>query len=218
MYDERELTVEQIGTALGVSRTSIYRALGKTTTPALPSAPAPAELTGPVGPAAGKRQAKVVAPAAALPTQGPGGAPPPAVRGRSRWFVVQAAPADPERGVVVVVVVVVVLSGHTSQQARRRRLAGPGAGQRPGWGRGRCCRSGTPSRSVLGWGGTARPGGALCTPGRHRDHPAGRGAPGPVVVDVSGLLSEPAATPSCSRGQRNALAGVFAALPGVSGS
>ncbi len=27
MYDERELTVEQIGRVLGVSRTSIYRAL-----------------------------------------------------------------------------------------------------------------------------------------------------------------------------------------------
>jgi len=32
MYDARELTVEQIGAVLGVSRTSIYRALGKTTT------------------------------------------------------------------------------------------------------------------------------------------------------------------------------------------
>ncbi len=29
MYDERELTVEQIGKVLGVSRTSIYRALGQ---------------------------------------------------------------------------------------------------------------------------------------------------------------------------------------------
>ena len=28
MYDERELTVEQIGEVLGVSRTSIYRAIG----------------------------------------------------------------------------------------------------------------------------------------------------------------------------------------------
>ncbi len=33
MYDERELTVEQIGTVLGVSRTSIYRALGPTAAP-----------------------------------------------------------------------------------------------------------------------------------------------------------------------------------------
>jgi len=32
MYDARELTVEQIGAVLGLSRTSIYRALGKTTT------------------------------------------------------------------------------------------------------------------------------------------------------------------------------------------
>ncbi len=39
MYDARELTVEQIGAVLGVSRTSIYRALGKTTMPA-PSASA----------------------------------------------------------------------------------------------------------------------------------------------------------------------------------
>jgi DNA invertase Pin-like site-specific DNA recombinase len=33
MYDARELTVEQIGAVLGVSRTSIYRALSKDTTP-----------------------------------------------------------------------------------------------------------------------------------------------------------------------------------------
>jgi DNA invertase Pin-like site-specific DNA recombinase len=46
MYDARELTVEQIGAVLGVSRTWIYRALGKTTTPT-PSAtatPAPAHM------------------------------------------------------------------------------------------------------------------------------------------------------------------------------
>ncbi len=36
MYDARELTVEQIGAVLGVSRTSICRALGKTTTLAPP--------------------------------------------------------------------------------------------------------------------------------------------------------------------------------------
>jgi len=48
MYDARELTVEQIGQVLGVSRTSIYRALGKITTP-MPStsaAPAPAPMAG----------------------------------------------------------------------------------------------------------------------------------------------------------------------------
>jgi len=51
-------------------------------------------------------------------------------RGRSRWFVVEADPADPEHGPVA------VLSGHTSQQAattasgraRRRASAGAGAG------------------------------------------------------------------------------------------
>jgi len=37
LYDARELTVEQIGGVLGVSRTSIYRALGMTTTPRAPS-------------------------------------------------------------------------------------------------------------------------------------------------------------------------------------
>jgi len=36
MYDARELTVEQIGAVLGVSRTSIYRALGQTAEPAPP--------------------------------------------------------------------------------------------------------------------------------------------------------------------------------------
>ncbi len=48
MYDARELTVEQIGQVLGVRRTSIYRALGKITTP-MPStsaAPAPAPMAG----------------------------------------------------------------------------------------------------------------------------------------------------------------------------
>ena len=34
MYDERELTVEQVGKVLGVSRTSIYRALGQSSSPA----------------------------------------------------------------------------------------------------------------------------------------------------------------------------------------
>ena len=38
MYDARELTVEQIGQVLGVSRTSIYRALGKHAGPAGPTA------------------------------------------------------------------------------------------------------------------------------------------------------------------------------------
>ena len=49
MYDARELTVEQIGAVLGVSRTSIYRALGKTTTlaSAASAAPAPARKAEP---------------------------------------------------------------------------------------------------------------------------------------------------------------------------
>jgi len=41
MYDDRELTVKQIGAVLGVSRTSIYRALGHTAAPAPPATPAP---------------------------------------------------------------------------------------------------------------------------------------------------------------------------------
>jgi len=42
MYDARELTVEQIAAVLGVSRTSIYRALGKTTTSASSASASPA--------------------------------------------------------------------------------------------------------------------------------------------------------------------------------
>jgi len=50
-------------------------------------------------------------------------------RGRSRWFVVEADPADPEYGPVA------VLNGHTSRQAataalgRARRRASAGAGE-----------------------------------------------------------------------------------------
>ncbi len=39
MYNERDLTVEQIGQVLSVSRTSIYRAPGQTETPAPPGKP-----------------------------------------------------------------------------------------------------------------------------------------------------------------------------------
>lgn len=61
----------------------------------------------------------------------PVGGPPVVVRsrGRSRWFVVEADPADPEHGSVAVV------SGHTSQQAattalgRARRRGSAGAGE-----------------------------------------------------------------------------------------
>ncbi len=131
MYDARELTVEQIGAVLGVSRTSIYRALGKATTP-VPStsaAPAPGRMAEPV---AAATEAAGDAPAA-LASVGPapvGGAPVVVrSRGRSRWFVVQADPADPEHGPVA------VLSGHTSEQAattalgRARRRASAGGGE-----------------------------------------------------------------------------------------
>ncbi len=120
MYDARELTVEQIGTVLGVSRTSIYRALSKTTTPAPPGEPAAARVD--------TAEAPVVAlsPPPALAAGAPSAVRP---RGRSRWFVVQAPRVDPERGPVV------VLSGHTSQQAataalgRASRRAVPDAGE-----------------------------------------------------------------------------------------
>jgi len=51
MYDARELTVEQIGAVLGVSRTSIYRALSRDTTPAaVATGSGPAGTGGPVQP------------------------------------------------------------------------------------------------------------------------------------------------------------------------
>ncbi len=118
MYDARELTVEQIGAVLGVSRTSIYRALAKTTTPARPATAAPA----PAGPAervAATTEAARDAPAAvARRGPAPAGGAPGVVRsrGRSRWFVVEADPADPEQGPVA------VLSGHTNQKAATAAL------------------------------------------------------------------------------------------------
>jgi len=119
MDDARELTVEQIGAVLGVSRTSIYRALGKATRPVPSVTPAPARMAEPV---AAMTEVAGDAPAAlALRVPVPGGGAPVVVRsrGRSRWFVVQADPADPEHGPVTVV------SGHTSQQAAATAL-GPG--------------------------------------------------------------------------------------------
>jgi len=131
MYDARELTVEQIGAVLGVSRTSIYRALGKATTPARPATAAPVPA-GPVVRVAATTEVAGDAPAA-VATRGPaptGGAPGVLrSRGRSRWFVVQADPADPEHGPVA------VLSGHTSQKAattalgRAKSRASAGAGE-----------------------------------------------------------------------------------------
>jgi len=135
MYDARELTVEQIGAVLGVSRTTIYWALGKTTTPAPPATatPASARQAEPVAAAKETATQGTAGGAAALPAQpqtSAGGAP-MAVRsrGRSRWFVVEADPADPEYGPVA------VLNGHTSRQAataalgRARRRASAGAGE-----------------------------------------------------------------------------------------
>jgi len=125
MDDARELTVEQIGAVLGVSSTSIYRALGKATrpVPSVTASPAPARMAEPV---AAMTEAAGDAPAAlALRVPVPGGGAPVVVRsrGRSRWFVVQADPADPadpEHGPVTVV------SGHTSQQAAAATALGPG--------------------------------------------------------------------------------------------
>jgi len=121
MYDARELTVEQIGAVLGVSRTSIYRALGKTARPA-PSAsatPAPARMAEPVAAAKEAAAEGAAAGAATLPAQlqtSAGGAQVARSRGRSRWFVVEADPADPEHGPGAVV------SGHTSQKAATAAL------------------------------------------------------------------------------------------------
>jgi hypothetical protein len=98
MYDARELTVEWIGAVLRVSRTSIYRALGKTTTPApaASAAPAPALMAEPMAAtteAAGDAPAELAARALARVR----GAP-VVVRSRSRrWFMVQANLADSER-------------------------------------------------------------------------------------------------------------------------
>jgi len=108
MYDARELTVEQIGDVLRVSRTSIYRALGKTTTPgpAASAAAAPARKAEQLA-VAKEAAARAAAPPAQLQAS-VGGTPVVRSRGRSCWFVVQADPADPEHGPVAVV------SGHTS--------------------------------------------------------------------------------------------------------
>ncbi len=135
MYDARELTVEQIGAVLGVSRTSIYRALGKAT---------PAKET-----AGG---------AAALASRVPatvGGAPVVVrSRGRSRWFVVEADPADPEHGPVAVV------SGHTSQKAAMAALGPARSRAAPGVGEGALLQVGAAEQisSRLVWDSQAKRG------------------------------------------------------------
>jgi len=129
MYDARELTVQQIGQVLGVSRTSIYRALGHTAAPARPGTPAPSGLAELV--AAGVDPAQAAAAVNPTSTLAAAGGASPAVRarGRSRWFVVEADPADPESGPVA------VLSGHGSHKAamgglgRARSRASAGAGE-----------------------------------------------------------------------------------------
>ena len=114
-----------------MSRTSIYRALGKATrpVPSVTASPAPARMAEPV---AAMTEAAGDAPAAvATGVAAPVGGAPAVVRsrGRSRWFVVEADPADPEHGPVVVV------SGHTGQKAattalgRARRRTSSGAGE-----------------------------------------------------------------------------------------
>lgn len=175
-FKRAELTVE----VLGVSRAPMYRAPSTTTPPPSQAAPASATTPAPVEPAATIEEVgegAAVAPSVLQQTSvhgAPGLVP---SLSRSRWFLVQADPADPARGPVV------VLSGHTRQQAatpasrrRRPRWTGPGAEQGRMRGRGRCCWPAPPSTSPPGWYGTARRGGASSSPGRHRDHSAGRGA------------------------------------------
>ena len=127
MYDERELTVEQIGKVLGVSRTSIYRALSQGSAPAIRAVSSTAApLAAPDGQSAAATQTAAatqetvatladarLSGAQAAKTVAPSVAP---ARGRSRYFVVEADPGDPEHGPVA------VLSGHTSQKAATTAL------------------------------------------------------------------------------------------------
>jgi len=107
---------------LGVSRISIYRALGKTTRPApsTSAAPAPARMAEPVAAAKDTATKGTAGGVVELPAQlqaSVGGAPVVVrSRRRSRWFVVQADPDDPGHGPVAVV------SGHTSQKAATAAL------------------------------------------------------------------------------------------------
>jgi len=77
MYDARELTVEQIGQVLGVSRTTIYRALGSKAFAAAAAAEAAPSLAAPtptpastLTPVPVGHATKPVAPAAALKGSG----------------------------------------------------------------------------------------------------------------------------------------------------
>ncbi len=190
MYAERELAVEQIGQVLGASRTSIYQALGKTTTRAPTAAPAPPPAPARTAePAAATTEIADIA-AAALPTpvQALVGGTQPAVRsrGRSYWFVVQADPADPEHRPVA------VLSGHTSQKAATAALgrASSGASSRVGERVRLQVRAAEQISSRLVWDSQA--GRGVCSPGRRRDRPAVRWPTSPMAMGVSGLAPEPA--------------------------
>ena len=124
--------MEQIGKVLGVSRTSIYRALSPATAPApsaasSPAAPAPAPAPAAPAPAAAAESVAGQKPAA-VPAEPPstealasGAQPVVRSRGRSRWFVVQADPDDPEHGPVA------VLSGHTTEKAATTALGKAGS-------------------------------------------------------------------------------------------
>ncbi len=170
MYDARELTVEQIGAVLGVSRTSIYRALGKTTTPAPPATatPAPARPAEPV----------------ATTTEAVGDAPAAVATG-------VAAPAGGGAGGGALAGPVSLVCG-AGRPGRSGARAG-GGGQRPHQpeGGGDRVEPGQ-EQGVVGRGG----GGAAAGPGRRADQlPAGVGQPGragrraPRAAVVTGRLS-----------------------------
>jgi len=76
MYDDRELAVDQIGQVWGVSRTSIYRSLGRTAGPAPPDPAAPSGAVEPAAVKADTAKAPVAAPPTLTPTPATG--PPPA--------------------------------------------------------------------------------------------------------------------------------------------
>jgi len=122
-------------------------------------------------------------------------------RGRSRWFVVEADPADPERGPVAVV------SGYTSQEAataalsRARSRASSSAGE----GVVLQVRAADQISSRLVWDGQA--GRGIVQLGGRRDH-LGDGRPANTkAAGVSGLLPEPA---GCAELLEQLKAGVWA--------
>jgi len=172
MYDARELTVEQIGKVLGVSRTSIYRALGKTTTPAPQAtatpAPGPGRAGGRDDGGGGRRTA----------SGGDGGA------GTGRRGAGGGALAGP-----------VALVRGAGRPGRSRAPAG-GGGQRPHQPAGGDDRvEPGPKQGVVGCGG----GGAAAGPRRRADQlPAGVGEPGRAG---RGAAWAAAVTARCDRSQ-----------------